>query len=82
MSAVQSAKGGKARDPRYRELIDKLIVARKTKGLSQEALAKTLGRHQQFVSRYETGERRLDIVEFIDIGRALDFDLNSVLAIL
>lgn len=75
MNAAQSAKGGKAHDPRYRDLINKLTAARKQKGLSQEGLAKILGRHQQFVSRYETGERRLDVVEFIDIGRALDFDM-------
>jgi transcriptional regulator with XRE-family HTH domain len=81
MKATQSAKGGKAHDPRYRDLIDNLVVARKDKGLSQDGLAKILGRHQQFVSRYETGERRLDVVEFIDIGRALDLDmtiLNSI----
>lgn len=81
MNATQSAKGGKAHDPRYRDLIEKLVIARREKGLSQDGLAKILDRHQQFVSRYETGERRLDVVEFIDIGRALDLDmtiLNSI----
>lgn len=75
MNATQSAKGGKAHDPRYRDLIDKLVEARKEKGVSQDALAKLLGRHQQFVSRYETGERRLDVVEFVDIARALGVSL-------
>jgi transcriptional regulator with XRE-family HTH domain len=42
--------------------------------LSQQELAKRLGRHQQFVSRYETGERRLDVVEFVDIARVLGCD--------
>lgn len=76
MDARQSAKGNKAHDPRYRELIDQLVAARKERGLSQEALAKLLGRHQQFVSRYETGERRLDVVEFVDIARRLGVGLN------
>lgn len=76
MEAKLSAKGNKAHDPRYRELIDKLVAARKARGLSQEALAKLLGRHQQFVSRYETGERRLDAVEFVDIARQLGLALN------
>lgn len=75
MDARQSAKGNKAHDPRYRDLIDRLVSARKDRGLSQEALAKLLGRHQQFVSRYETGERRLDAVEFVDIARQLGVGL-------
>lgn len=51
-----------------------LVDARKAAGLSQSSLADLLHRHQQFVSRYETGERRLDVVEFIDIARALALD--------
>lgn len=71
MSEMQSAKSTKAHDLRYRGLIDNLVKARKEQDLSQDALAKLLGRHQQFVSRYETGERRLDVIEFVDIARAL-----------
>lgn len=37
--------------------------ARKGAGLNQESLAKKLGKPHSFVSRYETGERRLDILE-------------------
>ena len=33
-----------------------------------------LGRHQQFVSRYEIGERRLDVIEFTDVARSLGLD--------
>ena len=58
-------------DPRYRALIGMLIEARKGAKLSQEELAGRLGRHQQFVSRYEIGERRLDVVEFVDIASTL-----------
>jgi transcriptional regulator with XRE-family HTH domain len=61
-------------EPRYREVIGRLVEARRALGLSQEALANRLGRHQQFVSRYEIGERRLDIVEFADVARALGID--------
>lgn len=73
--ALTSKKKG-FHDERYRALIAKLIVARKSAGWSQEGLAKKLHRHQQFVSRYEIGERRLDIVEFIDISRILGVDLT------
>jgi transcriptional regulator with XRE-family HTH domain len=58
-------------DPRYKALVGQLIDARKELGVSQEAFAGKINRHQQFVSRYETGERRLDVVEFVDIANAL-----------
>lgn len=58
-------------EPRYRALVGMLIDARKGLGVIQEAFAAKIHRHQQFVSRYETGERRLDVVEFVDIAIAL-----------
>jgi transcriptional regulator with XRE-family HTH domain len=61
-------------DKRYRRLIEQLIAARKRAGLSQERAAGLLGTHQQFISRYETGERRLDAIELIDVARALGLD--------
>lgn len=67
-------------DDRYRALVSGLIDARRKAGLSQEGLASRIRRHQQFVSRYETGERRLDIIEFIDIARALSCDLGDMIA--
>ena len=72
------AKGN--RDHRYRRLIAELVDARKRCNLSQEKVAVLLGSHQQFVSRYETGERRLDVVEFCDIARALQLDPGELLA--
>jgi transcriptional regulator with XRE-family HTH domain len=37
-------------------------------------LAKKLGRPQSFVAKYEGGERRIDVVGFVAIARALDAD--------
>ncbi|MBN2970667.1 helix-turn-helix transcriptional regulator [Roseomonas aeriglobus] len=68
---ADAARGKGFGDERYRVLIASLIRTRTERGLSQQAVADLLGRHQQFVSRYETGERRLDVVEFVDIVRAL-----------
>ena len=42
--------------------------------MTQQALADKLDHHQSFVSKYENGERRLDVVEFVTIVRALDAD--------
>ncbi len=48
-----------------------LVDARKKAGLTQVQLAKRLRRPQSFISKYENGERRLDVVEFLDVARAL-----------
>ena len=37
-------------------------------------MAKKLGRPQSFIAKYEGGERRIDVIEFIEIARALDAD--------
>ncbi|MBX7456653.1 helix-turn-helix domain-containing protein [Qipengyuania sp. 1NDH17] len=61
-------------DDRYRVLIADLVSERKARGWSQRELAECIGRHQQFVSRYETGERRLDVIEYFDICFRIGFD--------
>jgi len=67
-------------DERYRKVIGVLVEERKRQGLSQLAVAERLGRHQQFVSRYELGERRLDVLEFLDVVRVLQLDALSLLS--
>jgi len=61
-------------------MIEQLVRARKDQRLSQEAVASRLGKPQQYVSRYEVGERRLDMVEFLDAAKALDVDGLDVAA--
>jgi transcriptional regulator with XRE-family HTH domain len=48
-----------------------LVAARRKADLNQEDVAAILGRQQSFVSKYERGERRLDVVEFVQICRAI-----------
>ncbi|MGB9367329.1 MAG: helix-turn-helix transcriptional regulator [Xanthobacteraceae bacterium] len=59
-----------------------LIEARDKAGLTQQKLAKKLGTHQSFVAKYEGGERRLDVVEFIAIARAMGADPVRILRVL
>ena len=66
-------------DPRYQDVIAGLADARKRAGRSQTQLAQKLGQRQQFVSKYESGERRLDVVEFVDVARALGLDWARLL---
>lgn len=51
-----------------------MVGARKAAGLTQQALAFRLKKPQSFVAKYEGGERRLDVVEFVAISRALGAD--------
>jgi transcriptional regulator with XRE-family HTH domain len=66
--------------PEYRRLLQLLIEARERKGLTQAELGSTLRRYQVFVSRYERGERRLDITELLEIAEALDIDPHFIVA--
>lgn len=54
-----------------------LKKSRADAGLSQVELAKKLGRPQSFVSKYESGERRLDVVELREICHALELSLPA-----
>lgn len=58
----------------YAAFIEGLIAARKRQGLTQQAVADLLGKPQSFVSKYESGERRLDVVEFCQIAKAMRED--------
>jgi len=66
-------------DLRYRRLLGRLVEARKEMQLSQGEVAARLGRPQQFVSRYELGGRRLDVIEYVDVALALDLNPIDVL---
>ena len=57
-----------------------LVLLRETRtkaGLTQAELASRLHRDQTFVSKYETGERRLDILELRDVCRAIGVDFKQ-----
>jgi transcriptional regulator with XRE-family HTH domain len=56
------------------KLREQFIRARKSVGLTQVELAERLGRPQSFVSKYERGERKLDVVEFYEGCRSLEID--------
>jgi transcriptional regulator with XRE-family HTH domain len=56
----------------YTCLQDALIVARHAQSLTQVQVAHRLGKPQSFVSKYESGERRLDVIEFIEVCKVLN----------
>ena len=70
----------------YGVLTQCLVDARTNAGITQVELAERLGRPQSFVSKVEGGDRRLDMIEFLQITAALNVDpepiMRSVLAAL
>ena len=54
-----------------------LKSTRESAGLTQTALAKKLNRPQSFVSKYESGERRIDLIELREICKALKISLTD-----
>ena len=67
-------------DRRYVALLSQLVDRRKALGLTQQQLADRIGNIQRYVSKYETGERRLDVGEFIDIAQALGLDAGRMVS--
>lgn len=67
------------RTPRQQFLLSLLVEARKAKGLTQVDVAAALGKPQSFVAKYENGERRIDVVEFVDIAVALGVSSATIL---
>lgn len=64
---------------RHKALIEALIGYREQAGLSQSELAQKLGEYQSFVARLESGQRRLDVIEFITLADILQFDTAELL---
>lgn len=76
-----AARVRKALDERsYAAFTDLLKEERRKAGLTQAMLAKKLRRPQSYVSKYERGDRRLDVIEFLEIARAIKFDPNEILS--
>jgi ribosome-binding protein aMBF1 (putative translation factor) len=62
---------------RHRALIAFLTQKRKDAGLSQSELAKALGEYQSFVARMESGQRRVDVVEYENLAQILEFEVHE-----
>ena len=58
----------------YRRFQQLLVDARKAANLTQAEVAGRLSKPQSYVAKYEGGERRLDVIEFLEVAGAIDFD--------
>ena len=61
------------------ELRELLVAARKKAGMTQAEVAEVLGRPQSFVAKYEGGERRLDVIEFMLVARIVGADPAKIM---
>jgi transcriptional regulator with XRE-family HTH domain len=59
--------------------LELLVAAREKVGMTQQQLADRLGKPQSFISKYEGGERRIDVIEFIAIADALEMDASRAI---
>jgi transcriptional regulator with XRE-family HTH domain len=59
---------------RHRKLCELLKMQRKAAGLTQTVVAKRLAKPPSYVAKYEGGDRRLDLLEFMDVAAAIGFD--------
>jgi len=59
---------------RHRKLRELLKAERNAAGLTQTVVAQRLGMPPSFVAKYEGGDRRLDVLEYLDVAAVIGFD--------
>lgn len=73
--------GRTLRSPGHLALMAALKQARLDAGLTQTELAERLKRPQSFVAKYENGERRVEVVELVEIATAMGADPRDIVQI-
>lgn len=66
-------------DPRYQNLIKKLISVRELKNITQVELASSLKKPQSYVAKVENFDRRIDVIELYDWLNVLDISIVKFL---
>jgi len=66
-------------DSRYEQLQKALIEARQSAGLTQAEVSSRLNKPQSFVSKYESGERKLNLIELMDLCKVLSVDIGVII---
>jgi transcriptional regulator with XRE-family HTH domain len=63
----------------HREILTTLLKeVRLSKGLTQTQVAQRLQKPQNYISNYEQGERRLDVLELRDVCQAMGTTLTQI----
>lgn len=67
------------RSARHQRLAELLAEYRIKAGMHQSAVAEKLGRHQPFIASIESGQRRVDVVELLQLSAAIGFDVHELI---
>ncbi len=67
------------RSARHKRLAALLADLRIGAGLHQADVAKALKRHQPFITNIEQGQRRVDVVELLQLARIIGFDPHALI---
>jgi transcriptional regulator with XRE-family HTH domain len=62
---------------KYEFLRSELKKARLERGMLQKDLAKTLKKPQSYISKVESGERSLDVIEFVEYCNGLSLETSK-----
>jgi transcriptional regulator with XRE-family HTH domain len=65
---------------RYQTFLQRLRQAREDAGMTQVEVSKALGKHQSYISKCESGERRVDVIELADFARIYNKSLKFFLS--
>lgn len=83
LKAAETRKSRKARTAVHQETYDiflaRLIKAREEVGLSQREVCNRMGMPNSFLSKCEIGERRVDVMEFLQLAQIYGKPLNFFL---
>jgi DNA-binding XRE family transcriptional regulator len=64
---------------RHQKLARMLLARRKASGMTQAEVARALGRHQPFIANIENGERRVDLIELLELSEIIGSDIQEVI---
>jgi transcriptional regulator with XRE-family HTH domain len=64
---------------KYQRLLASLRRAREKAGLTQHDVARRLGTYGSYVSKCESGERRIDVVELAEFCNVYEIELTALL---
>jgi len=67
-------------DGAHAQLIEIMLAARRRSGLTQAEVAAKVGKDQTFISLIERSQRRVDVLEFIALARAMGEDPQRLFA--
>lgn len=64
----------------YNSLLERLIEARKRAGFTQREVSALMGRSHNFLTKCESGERSVDVMELLELAKLYDKPITHFFA--